>query len=91
MKKALIACALAFGLTTSCLGPDNLYHSVKNWNAELSDMDWVNELVFLGMTIIPVYGIALFADVLVFNTVTYWTGNDTISNPGEFPGFSAKD
>jgi len=91
MKKALLAAALFVGFNSSCLGPDNLYNSVKNWNAELSEQDWVNEVVFLGLSIVPVYGIALFGDVLIFNTIDYWTGNDTISDPGEFPGFSSKD
>ena len=91
MKKALIACALALGLSTSCLGPDNLYNSVKNWNAGLSDQDFVNELVYIGFMIIPVYPIALMADQLIFNTITYWSGEDTISSPGDFPRFSAKD
>ena len=91
MKKAIIACALALGLSTSCLGPDNLYNSVKNWNAELSDTDFVNEIVYIGFMILPVYPIALFADQVLFNPITYWTGKDTISDPGAFPGFSAKD
>jgi hypothetical protein len=33
----------------------------------------------------------LMGDVLVFNTIDYWTGKDTIKAPGEFPGFSSKD
>lgn len=89
MKKVLIASTLALGLTaTSCLGPDNTYNSIKNWNAELSEQDWVNEIVFLGLTIVPVYGVALFLDTLVFNTIGYW-GTNPINEPGPFPGFSA--
>ena len=51
----------------------------------------MNELVYIGFMIIPVYPIALMADQLIFNTITYWSGEDTISSPGDFPGFSAKD
>lgn len=92
MKKSLLAAALTIGLgSSSCLGPDNLYHSVKNWNAEVSEQDWLNEVVYLGFMIIPVYPICLMGDVLVFNTIDYWTGKDTIADPGEFPGFSSKD
>lgn len=91
MKKELLAGLLALGLTSSCLGPDNLYHSVKNWNADLSGDDWVNELVFLGFIVVPVYPIALIGDVLVFNTIGYWSGDETINSPGEFPGFSRED
>ena len=74
MKKALLASVLALGLvSSSCLGPDHLYGSVKNWNAEMSDMDWLNEIVFLGLWIIPVYPITLLGDVVIFNTWGYWT------------------
>jgi len=92
LKKALAAGILALGLgSSSCLGPDNAYNSIKNWNADLSDQDWVNELVFLGLHIIPVYGIALFGDVVIFNTIGYWTGDNMIKDPGPFKGFSSKD
>ena len=92
MKKALVSLALVLGLACpSCLGPDHLYNSIKNWNAELSEQDWVNELVFLGLMIIPVYPIAGALDILLFNTINYWSGENTISDPGPFPGFTAKD
>lgn len=69
MKKALLSLVLALGLaSSSCLGPDHLYHSLKNWNANLSDSDWVNELVFIPMHLI-VLPIALVGDTLIFNTV----------------------
>lgn len=92
MKKTFLAAALALGITgSSCLGPDNLYNSVKNWNAELSDQDWINEVVFLGFNIIPVYSLALFADVLVLNTIHYWSGSNPVDDPEPFPGFTRKD
>jgi hypothetical protein len=88
MKKLLLPSLLCIVLGCSgCLGPDNLYGSIKNWNAGLSEQHWVNEIVFLGLVIIPVYPIALAGDVLIFNTITYWSGKDTIKDPGEFPGF----
>lgn len=88
MKKTMLTAALLAALcSSSCLGPDNLYRSVKDWNAEVSEQDWIKEVVFLGLVIIPVYPIALFADVVVFNTVSYWSGTPPIKDPGEFPGF----
>ncbi len=92
VKNALVGGILALSLgMPSCLGPDNAYHSVKNWNAGVSDQDWVNEGVFLVLTIIPVYGVCLFGDVLIFNTIDYWTGDNVIKDPGAFPGFTSKD
>jgi len=92
LKKTLAAGILALGLvSSSCLGPDNAYGSIKSWNAGLSDQDWVNELVFVGLYIIPVYEFALLGDILIFNTIGYWAGDNPINDPGPFEGFSAKD
>lgn len=85
MKKLLLAAALTFGLTaTSCLGPFNATNGLRNWNAEVTDTDAVNEIIFLALTIIPVYGILNLADILIFNTIGYW-GDNPISDPGPFP------
>ena len=92
MNKRMLALILALSLATpGCLGPDHLYGGLRNWNAELSEQDWVNEVVFLGLCIIPVYPIAMLGDVVIFNTVNYWSGNNPISDPGEFPGFTKDD
>jgi len=92
MKKSIVALALLASLTcTSCLGPDRAYNSIKNWNADVTDHDWANELIFLGLNIIPVYPIALFGDIVIFNTLGYWTGNYVFDDPGAFPGFTRKD
>lgn len=86
MKKSLLALTLALPLfASSCLGPNNLHNSLRNWNAEVTEQDWLNEVIFLAMTIIPVYGIAQLADILVFNTIDYWSGENPIDTPGPFP------
>jgi hypothetical protein len=87
IKSALLAATLALVLgSSSCLGPDHAYGQIKNWNAGLSDQKWLNEVVFLGLWIIPVYELTLLGDVLIFNTVGYW-GENPIKDPGPFPGF----
>ena len=35
---------------------------------------WANEAIFLGLNIIPVYGFAYLADIVVFNSIEFWTG-----------------
>lgn len=88
IKNALVFGILALGLgSSSCLGPDHAYGSIKNWNAELSDTDAVNEIVFIGLHIIPIYPICLFGDILIFNTIGYWSGDNPINDPGPFKGF----
>ena len=92
MKKSLISVALTLGLLTpACLGPDNLYNGIKNWNAEVSSQDFVNELIYIGFWILPVYPIAALGDIVIFNTIEYWSGGNPISPASEFPGFRRGD
>ena len=85
-RKATLAAALALGLSsTSCLGPNAAHNSIRNWNANLDAHDAVKEIVFLGFNIIPVYGVALTVDVLILNTIDYWTGDNPVGDPGAFP------
>jgi len=88
MKKSIAAAALALGLLTpACLGPDNLYGGIKNWNANVAKQDWLNEVIFVGFWILPVYPLAALGDILIFNTIEYWTGDNPVSEPEPFPGF----
>ncbi|HEV8113127.1 MAG TPA: DUF3332 family protein [Planctomycetota bacterium] len=90
IKTTLLAAVLATIVgTSSCLGPDHAYGQVRSWNAQLSDQDWLKEVVFIGLWIIPVYPVALLGDVVVFNTIGYW-GENPIKDPGPFPGFHKK-
>lgn len=87
MKKALIALSLCSTLSLQgCLGPNHCYNNLATWNAELTEMHWLNEIVFIGMNIIPVYGLFLFGDYIVFNTIDYWAGKDSWpGDAGKFP------
>ena len=76
---ALAACLT----TTSCIGPNNAYNSLLTWNSKLSDSKFVNELAFLGLNIIPVYGLFLFGDYIIFNSVEFWSGKNWIDCPNE--------
>ena len=84
LKNLILAVALTLG-ASSCLGPHKITTGLWEWNNEVSDNEWVNEAVFLGCNIIPVYGVAYFADVVVLNTIAYWTGDAPIEDPGAFP------
>jgi hypothetical protein len=79
--------AIALGVcafTPSCIGPNNAYNGVNNWNSKLSDSKFVNELAYLGLHIVPVYPFALLGDMLIFNSVEFWTGTNWIEKPEAF-------
>lgn len=64
---------------TGCYGPFWLTTKLHNWNGQVSNKKFVNELVFLGFTILPAYGICLLGDALIFNSIEFWGGNNPIS------------
>ena len=85
MRKALLACALASSLVAfSCLGPNRAMNKVNNWNATVTDMNWLNEVLFI-FPLGFVQSIAYYGDVLIFNTIQYWSGDNPIGDPGTFP------
>lgn len=86
MKKSFKFSALLLSATillSSCIGSFGLTNKVKDWNESLGNK-FVNELVFVCMHIVPVYPIAIFADVIVLNSIEFWTGdNPMAANVGE--------
>lgn len=71
---------VAFLFTTSgCFGSFNLLRKVYRFNKEVSPNKWVQELVFLVLYIIPVYGIAALVDALVVNAIEFWTGENPVT------------
>ena len=85
MKKPLFAFALFSVLaSTSCIGPNNACNGIGAWNTHVTGSKWGNELVYVGLWVIPVYEIAFTLDSLVFNAFEFWGGNNPIGTPGEY-------
>lgn len=85
MKKSFKLTALLLAATilfTSCIGSFRLTNNIKDWNEGLGNK-WVNELVFIGLHIIPAYPLAIFADALVLNSIEFWTGKSAIAEAGQ--------
>lgn len=83
MKKTIAAAALTLG-ATGCLGPNHLSNNLINWNAEITGNSFANEIIFLGLNILPVYGFAYMGDVLIVNSIDFWSDNP-VPAPGDFP------
>jgi len=81
MKKSLLAAALALTmLGTSCLGPNNAFNNLNRWNQKVTDSKWANEGIFLVLNIIPVYGLWYYGDILIFNSIEFWGGENPIKS-----------
>ena len=80
MKKALVAAVLSLGLFSACLGPDKLYNKLHDWNKEATENRWANEGIYVVLLVVPVYGIAWLADVVVLNSIEWWTGKNPMDD-----------
>lgn len=82
MKK-VIALLLVCTVFTSigCTGSFNLTRKVYDAHRSQSDK-WADELVFLVVAILPIYGIATWCDAIIFNSIEFWTDeNPIVYNP----------
>lgn len=83
MKKLVLTIALACTIFMySCIGSFGLTNKCYDWNNSIGDK-WINELVFIGLSILPVYEICVVADAVVFNSIEFWTGNNPIAYKAE--------
>lgn len=77
-KAASLAAVLLLGsLTPGCYGPFNATRNLWHWNGTIGDK-WGQELVFLALNIIPVYGLFMLGDALIFNSIQFWGGDNPI-------------
>ncbi|HED65954.1 MAG TPA: DUF3332 family protein [Planctomycetes bacterium] len=81
MKKKILGLVAGIALlTTSCLGPNRAFNGLNDWNDNLSENRWANEAVFIGLNIVPVYGLAYLGDILIFNSIEFWGGENPIGD-----------
>lgn len=64
-------------LALGCFGSFGAVRKLWAWNETLGDK-WVKWLVFLGLSIIPVYELFVLADTLVLNSVEFWSGRNPV-------------
>lgn len=65
-------------VTTSCIGSFALTNKLLNWNRQVGNK-FVNELVFFAFWILPVYEVSALADVLVLNSIEFWSGSNPVA------------
>lgn len=83
MKKSCLSVALILTLCgaltlPSCIGSFNLTKNLLGWNKQIGNK-FVNELVFIAFWILPVYEVSGLADVLVLNSIEFWSGTNPVA------------
>lgn len=80
MKKGLIAISLAAAIALcGCYGSFALTKKLHDWNGTLGNK-WINSCVHFVLWVIPVYGICIWVDYLVLNTIEFWTGSNPVAS-----------
>jgi hypothetical protein len=77
---ALVAVSL---VASGCYGPFNLTRRLYNWNGQIHQGKWEKEFMFLILAWVPVYGLAVAGDALIFNSMEFWTGNNPVDPPSK--------
>lgn len=78
--RGVLAAALILSLSQSaCFGSFRLTQAVWKFNKNASHEKFVQELVFLALVIIPVYGLATLADAIIINSIEFWTGKNPVN------------
>ena len=92
IKAAALAGLLVFGsMTTSCYGPFKLTRNLHHWNGTFTSNKWGQEGMFLVLSIIPVYGLCVLGDSLIFNSIEFWGGENPIELNASAPAGTELD
>lgn len=72
---AMLLCSVAL---SSCIGSFRLTNSVLKWNKQVGSK-FLNEVVFFAFWVLPVYEVTSLADILVLNSIEFWSGRNPLS------------
>jgi hypothetical protein len=81
VRSAVATLALCAFLPVSlggCFGGFELTKKTYQFNKEVSPDKWIRWLVFLLITIVPIYGIAMLVDAIAMNSMEFWTGKNPV-------------
>lgn len=82
MKKLFLTVATAALLCSSlssCMGKFALTRNLYSWNEQISNK-FINEIVFVAFWILPVYEVCAVADLLVLNSIEFWSGDNPMTS-----------
>lgn len=75
---AVVCMLMGSTLLPSCIGSFTLTNKLLAWNKQISNK-FVNELVFFAFWVLPVYEVSALADVVVLNSIEFWSGSNPVA------------
>jgi hypothetical protein len=79
LSMLVMSMLLILSMGTGCIGNFGLSGEVRKFNLELSKDRWGREIVFVVLYVIPVYPISGLLDLVVFNSIEFWSGKNPIN------------
>ena len=64
-------------LFSSCVGSFGLFNKLAGWNKRATNSKFLNEIIFLFIS--PAYAVCGVVDVLVLNTIEFWSGSNPMA------------
>lgn len=77
-RRMVLGAGAALALS-GCYGKFSLVRKLYEWNGSF-DNKYLVSILMWAMMIIPVYGIASFADFVVLNLIEFWTGTNPVAS-----------
>jgi hypothetical protein len=74
-----VAGLLAVLMLGGCMGHNALTAKVIRWNLESADTRWGREGIFVGLWITLVIPICAVLDLLIFNSIEFWSGENNLN------------
>jgi hypothetical protein len=89
MLKSVVVALAGTMLFTSCIGSFSLFNKLAEWNTQATGNKYLNAII--GVVISPAYGICLFADWWVLNSIEFWTGEQVLADVGKTQPLVGRD
>lgn len=83
-RRLHLVVAVAVATTTAgCMGSFALTKGLYAWNDSVTGNKIINNVIFWGLAILPVYELAVFGDVVILNTIEFWTGTKLLGEASD--------
>lgn len=80
----IVALAAAVSTTSACMGSFMLTRKLYELNSRITDNKYINNVIFWALAwILPIYSLALAGDVVILNTIEFWTGKNLLASSVE--------
>jgi hypothetical protein len=79
MIPVALVVATSILLCTGCMGNMGISQNVKKGNLSVTENRWGREGIFLGLSVLRVNTIASLLDLVIFNSIEFWSGTNPIT------------